>query len=163
METNCKKTKICYEICLLCGPLYQAFWSLFPFFESGPRFGGEVKPGSEQSEKRDNNSQKRVKKRVQLSYEFYVFCNICFSDFWSSSWEVFFSALMAKVSRKRTTWGHFSRHVAAKLESSELGFRVHQTLLFRDLRRWIRTCWATCFKIFSKMALEALVYDFLRN
>ena len=76
---------------------------------------------------------------------------------------MFFSVLVAEVSKTGGTWRHFPRHVAAKPGSGKLWFRVNQTLLFRVLRGWVRTCWATFFKIFSKMALETLFYDFLRN
>ena len=110
---------------------------------------------------------KIIKKGDQKGYHFHkislfvamLFC-CCFLEEIS---EVFFSALVAEVSKMGGTWRHFPRHVAAKLESWKLWFRLHQTLLFRVLRGWVRTCWATFFKIFSKMALETLFYDFLRN
>ena len=112
--------------------------------------------------KKQKQSKKNARKGT-IFVRFLCFCNIFVHWFLEQSWEVFFNALMAKVSRMEATWGHFSRHVAAKLESWKLWFRVHQTLLFRALREWIRTGWATFFKIFSKRALETLFYDFLRN
>ena len=45
---------------------------------------------------------------------FYWFFSI---DFLEQSWEVFFSAFVAKVPQMWATWGYFSRHVAAELES----------------------------------------------
>ncbi len=44
--------------------------------ESGPGFGGEVRPGSEQSGKTDENSQQRIPKRRQLLLEFNVVRNV---------------------------------------------------------------------------------------
>ena len=112
------------------------------------------------------NKQKQSKKDTKKETIFIRILHLlqCFFDcFLQASSEVFFSALVAEVSKMGGTWRHFSRHVAAKLESWKLWFRVHQTLLFRALREWIRTRWATFFKIFSKRALETLFYDFLRN
>ena len=92
---------------------------------------------------------------------------MCFAKnnhwFLDESWEVFSSALVAEVSQMGVTWGHFSRHVAAKVESWKQCLRVHQTLFFRDLRGWFGTCWSFFFKIFSEMGLEKWFYDFLRN
>ena len=62
----------------------------------------------------------------------------------------------------RATWGHFSSYVAATLESWKLRFRLHQTLLFRVLRGWVKTFRPTFFKFFSEKGLETLFYDLLR-
>ena len=77
-----------------------------------------------------------------------------FSLVLEESREVFFCALVAEMSQMGATWGHFSSHVAAKLESWKLGSRIHQTLLFRVLRDWARTSWATFSNIFSGMGCE---------
>ena len=70
---------------------------------------------------------------------------------------------MAEVFQMEATSGHFPTHVAAKLESWKLVFRVHQTLLFRVLRGWVRTSWATFSNIFSGMGFESWFYNFLEN
>ena len=47
--------------------------------------------------------------------EFFI---VFFCWFLEESWEVFFfCALVAEVSQMGATWGHFSSHVAAKLEA----------------------------------------------
>ena len=86
-----------------------------------------------------------------------------FRWFLEESWEVFFCALVAEMSQMGATWGHFSSYVAAKLESWKLVFRVHQTLLFRVLRGWVRTSGATFSTIFSRMGFESLFYDFFEK
>ena len=108
-----------------------------------------------------NKEEKQSKKESQN--ETLLIRNLCFFQllfywFLEQSWEVFFSALVAEVSQMRATWGHFSSHVAATLESWKLWFRLHQTLLFRVLRGWVKTFWPTFFKFFSEKGLEALFF-----
>ena len=139
---------------------FVAFWgSFFTFSGSGPRFGGEGRPGSEQNAKRKKNSQKESQNESLLVRNL-CFLQLLFYWFLEQSWEVFFSALVAEVSQMRATWGHFSSHVAAKLASWKLWFRVNQTLLFTVFRGCVKTFWPTFCKIFSEMGLETWFSDF---
>ena len=135
----------------------------FPFF-SDLGFASMVKggPGPNKVEK-ERKPYKTETKKDTTFIRILSFSQCAFRWFLEESWEVFFCALVAEVSEMGATWGHFTSHVAAKLESWKLGFRVHQTLLFQVLRGWLRRCWATFFKIFSEMGLEMWFDDFLRN
>ena len=114
-----------YERCVLFSLILWFFGCRFLTFSgSGPRFGGKGKPGSEQNAKRKKNSQKRSPKWEIRNL---CFLQLLFYWFLEQSWEVIFSALVAEVSQMRATWGDFSSHVAATLESWKLWFRVHQT------------------------------------
>ena len=113
--------------------------------------------------KKEEKQSKKESQNETLLIRNLCFFQLLFCWFLEQSWEVFFSALVAEVSQMRATWGHFSSHVAAKLESWKVGFRVHQTLLFRVSRGWVRTSWATFSNIFSGMGFETWFYDFLRN
>ena len=87
-----------------------------------------------------------------------------FCWFFEESWEVFFLfGGRPEMLRAEATWGHFSRHVAAKAENWKQCFRLHQTLLFRDLRGWFGTCWAVFFEIFSEMGLEMWFWEVFEN
>ena len=135
-------------------------WMLicYTFWESWHAFGGEVRPGSEQSGKRDNNIKKGDKKRA-FSQECYVFAMCFFVDFRRSLGKCCFRVLVAEVSQM----GRFSNHGAAKLGSWKLVFRLHHTLLFKVLRGWNRTSRTTFSNIFSGMGFEIVLYYFFEK
>ena len=122
------------------------------------------------SEARVRTKWKKVQKQSKTEYKneslfvrITCFLYVFFCWFSEESWEVLFRVLVAEVLQMGATWGHFSRHVAARVENWKQRFRVHQTLLFGGLRGWFGTCWAVFFKIFSEIGLERWFYDFLRN
>ena len=142
---------------------FVTFWvSFFHFFRiwASLRWWREARVWTKC--KKEEKQSKKESQNETLLIRNLCFFQLLFYWFLEQSWEVFFSALVAEVSQMRATWGHFSSHVAATLESWKLWFRLHQTLLFRVLRGWVKTFWPTFFKFFSEKGLETLFYDFLR-
>ena len=129
--------------------------SICHFFGSG--FASVVKGGPDPNKVRGdrktpkNDTEKdRIFKRI-LNYSLCFF----FVGFWRSAGKSFFCGLVVQT---EATSGHFSSYVAAKLGSWKLVFRPHQTLLFRVLRGWVGTSWATISNIFSGMDFESWFY-----
>ena len=115
-------------------------------------------PGPKKLEKGSPNTQTKLrlfpKKTLFFSESF-------FSWFYAVFWGGLFVILMAKVPEMRGHWEHFSRHFAAKLESWNVWFRVHQTLLFMVSRGRVWECWASFFKWFSELDPGMYFFDFL--
>ena len=63
----------------------------------------------------------------------------------------------------RATWGHFSSHVAATLESWKQWFRLHQTLLFKVSRVWVKTFRPTFFKFLFWEGFGDVILHFFEN
>ena len=99
---------------------------------------------------------KNIEARKDIFLEKSIICSTCaFLLFLGGVSGSVFCGLVAKVFRIEATSGYFSSYVAAKLGSWKLVFRPHQTLLFRVLRGWVGTCWATFANIFSRMNFES--------
>ncbi len=112
--------------------------------------------------KKEEKQSKKESQNDTLLIRNLCFFQLFFYWFFGQSWEVFFSALVAEVSQMRATWGHFSSHVAATLESWKLWFRLHQTLLFRVLRGWVKTFWPNFFQVFFWEGFGDVILRFLR-
>ena len=74
-------------------------------------------PGPNKVEKETKTVKKGNQKREPVRTNSMFFCNVFFCCFLEKSWELFFGVLVAEVSQMGATWGHFSRHVAAKVEN----------------------------------------------
>ena len=147
------------EIRKNCQPIVQIHENVLEFITFLIISAKRKQKGAEGSQRvpKVKKNRKTVKVGIPKGDNFHKNC-LCFAIVFSLIFggvlrSVFFT-LVAEVSQMGATWGHFSSHVAAKLESWKLGFRVHQTLLFRVSRGWVRTSWATFSNIFSGMGFE---------
>ena len=114
--------------------------------------------GSEKTWKRERQYPKKTK---PFSPQNDVFSESLFNRFYAVFWGGLFVILMAKVPEMRGRWEHFSRHFAAKLESWNVWFRLHQTLLCMVSRGRVWECWASFFKWFSELDPGMYLFDFL--
>ena len=89
------------------------FWLPFgEHFLTFGGFGGQVGSGSEEFEKRDPQTQKKV----YLPHKICVLRQTIFNDFFEVCLDSLLPIWVAKVSQMRDPWDHFSKHVAGKLE-----------------------------------------------
>ena len=73
--------------------------TFYTFFGSGPDFGGELRPRSEQSRKRDKTNQKRKPKRIAFSKNSMLFVICVLVDFWKPSGKDFFAFWWRKCAK----------------------------------------------------------------
>ena len=108
---------------------------------------------------KDTKSNKKVMLEMDKNFMNNLsFSLIFFVGFWMSLEEFFVCGLVAKVLQTGTTSGHFCSYITPKLESWKLVFRLDETLLFRILRSWVGTSWATFSNIFSGMDFGSWFY-----
>ena len=99
-------------------------------------------------EKIEKHSKMKAKKGQHFSNNSIFHC-VFFCEFLEE---------VAAVFKIEATSGYFSSYVAAKLGSWKLVFRQNQTLLFRVVKGWVGTSWATFSNIFSGTDVESWFY-----